>query len=550
MNRRAFLATTFVAAVPFVSGCAIAPTAPTPSPRPAAPQPTPIVGPTITPIPATPSAAPSPASAEAPTATLAPTVAPTEVPVAATPTAAPQASGLVLWHDQTLLNDALSVVAKGLPAPPDGQVYAAWLVGGDRRLALGKLAPTGSGDLSLTYASPAHVNLLANWDQVFVAQEAAAGGSQGSGNVILSGALPPQALVHVRHLLVSFAGTPAKLGFLLGLRQQTDILLQHAQFLKDAFDQESLALERLHGEHIVNLIEGSKGPHYGDLDGDGRVDNPGDGFGVLPNGPQSGYVQGLIDHAGFAAQTPDATDLIKQHAASVAVCGENTRARVTEIRDRALKIFQARGAADPKEDVLRILALAQQTVQGVDVSGAGQVLPIPGGGGVLTAYQHAQLMASIELTPGGSGAAANLNPQVPAAPSVAATVPAGANPPAPPTPTSASSAVVTSPLPAASPTPAQAAARPTAGAAVAVSIGDVFFNPKVIQVPVGATVIWRQLGHLPHTVTADDSSFGSDTLNSGATFKVTFSKPGTYQYFCQFHGGQGGVGMAAVVKVQ
>ena len=166
-----------------------------------------------------------------------------------------------------------------------------------------------------------------------------------------------------------------------GLEEFLPRFSDKGQFLRDAFDQESLALERLHGEHIVNLIEGTQGPHYGDLDGDGRADNPGDGFGVLPNGPQSGYIQGMIDHAGFAAQSPDATDRIKRYAANVAICGENTRARVTEIRDRALKIFQARSAADPREDVLRILALAEQTTQGVDVNGAGQILPIPGGGG-------------------------------------------------------------------------------------------------------------------------------------------------------------------------
>jgi len=101
--------------------------------------------------------------------------------------------------------------------------------------------------------------------------------------------------------------------------------------------------------------------------------------------------------------------------------------------------------------------------------------------------------------------------------------------------------------PAAAP-PTAAPAPPAAGGAQ-VAIGDNSFTPKELSVPVGATVVWTNGGQRQHTVTADDGSFKSDTLKIGDTFKQTFDKPGTFAYYCEFHGGAGGGGMSGVIKV-
>lgn len=47
---------------------------------------------------------------------------------------------------------------------------------------------------------------------------------------------------------------------------------------------------RLHAEDVYNIIIGSQGAQFGDLDGDGSVQNSGDGFGLLANGDQAGYL--------------------------------------------------------------------------------------------------------------------------------------------------------------------------------------------------------------------------------------------------------------------
>lgn len=80
-------------------------------------------------------------------------------------------------------------------------------------------------------------------------------------------------------------------------------------------------------------------------------------------------------------------------------------------------------------------------------------------------------------------------------------------------------------------------------------VRDSIFNPAMLRVPVGTTVVWHFEGRNPHTVTADDGSWDSGYLQRGATFRVTFDKPGRYAYHCIPHGHPGGRGMAGVILV-
>jgi plastocyanin len=87
-------------------------------------------------------------------------------------------------------------------------------------------------------------------------------------------------------------------------------------------------------------------------------------------------------------------------------------------------------------------------------------------------------------------------------------------------------------------------------AAAAVSIQDDTFAPSQVEVDPGGTVTWQDAGQRDHTVTAADGSFDSGTLQSGDSFSQAFSQPGTYRYYCQFHGSARGQGMAGTVVVR
>lgn len=93
-------------------------------------------------------------------------------------------------------------------------------------------------------------------------------------------------------------------------------------------------------------------------------------------------------------------------------------------------------------------------------------------------------------------------------------------------------------------------ASPVARAAtVTVKISNFDFTPKTVTVAAGTTVEWVNSGGR-HTVEADDGSFKSDTLASGAKFSHTFTKAGKYPYHCSFHGDKGGKDMAGTVIVK
>ena len=77
-----------------------------------------------------------------------------------------------------------------------------------------------------------------------------------------------------------------------------------------------------------------------------------------------------------------------------------------------------------------------------------------------------------------------------------------------------------------------------AGTAMAakVEIRNFAFSPKVLNVRAGTRVAWTNLDEEPHTVTSAGGQFQSSAaLDTGDGYAVTFSKPGTYTYYCAIH---------------
>jgi plastocyanin len=71
--------------------------------------------------------------------------------------------------------------------------------------------------------------------------------------------------------------------------------------------------------------------------------------------------------------------------------------------------------------------------------------------------------------------------------------------------------------------------------ATEVKIDNFSFGPATITVAAGTTVTWTNRDDIPHTVVADDKTFKSKVLDTDEKFSYTFSKPGTYPYFCSVH---------------
>jgi len=68
-----------------------------------------------------------------------------------------------------------------------------------------------------------------------------------------------------------------------------------------------------------------------------------------------------------------------------------------------------------------------------------------------------------------------------------------------------------------------------------VKIDNFSFGPATLTVPVGTTIAWTNRDDIPHTVVSTDGVFKSKVLDTDEKFSFTFSKAGTYPYFCSIH---------------
>lgn len=87
------------------------------------------------------------------------------------------------------------------------------------------------------------------------------------------------------------------------------------------------------------------------------------------------------------------------------------------------------------------------------------------------------------------------------------------------------------------------------------------YEPTTLTVPVGATVVFRNMAQRPHTATADPdllddqsrvqipdgaSTWDSGEILTGDQWAYTFTHPGTYVYGCQYHQAEGMIGTITV----
>jgi plastocyanin len=71
-----------------------------------------------------------------------------------------------------------------------------------------------------------------------------------------------------------------------------------------------------------------------------------------------------------------------------------------------------------------------------------------------------------------------------------------------------------------------------------ITIKNFAFDPTLMTVKTGTVVMWVNQDGATHTIVSDTGSpttFSSDSLSTGASYKFTFTQPGTYTYHCSIH---------------
>ena len=77
-------------------------------------------------------------------------------------------------------------------------------------------------------------------------------------------------------------------------------------------------------------------------------------------------------------------------------------------------------------------------------------------------------------------------------------------------------------------------------AVVNVQITNFAYDPPVVTVPPGTTVLWTNKDSINHTVSSGTPSkpagiFGGKLATEGSTYSYKFDTPGEYPYYCDFH---------------
>jgi len=290
--------------------------------------------------------------------------------------------------------NSLHITIGNLAAPPAGNNYAAWIINDQTEAILGLGRLTENGQTWSLIFSGSSSNLLTVGDKLEITQEQGVVTAP-TGTVILSGTFPVMAFQHIQHLLVSFPETPGKVGLLIGLLQQTHLLDSQAAVLQSVSTSRDPVTIGCVTQSMLDIIEGTQGAHYQPLAGTctGRnVTISGDGYGLLGKG----FVAGAEEHASLALSQKDATSVMRQHATPMDISLTNVTGWVTTIEQDLLHL---RSHPTDLSALQEITTLADNAYHGVDVNGDGQIDPVAGEAGALTAYQQAQLMATVTLAP-------------------------------------------------------------------------------------------------------------------------------------------------------
>jgi tRNA A-37 threonylcarbamoyl transferase component Bud32 len=316
------------------------------------------------------------------------------------------AVGRLRFQDGTAPADQVTISTASLEAPPQGSQYQAWLIqdDGEQRLSIGVITFDQQNQGSLAFVDGEGQNLLGKYRTVEITREPDPDPSPNSSkDVAFSASLPPEGLTHLRHLLFSFNATPEKVGFIHGLDADTLLLNETAQQMLASLEAGDEAGVDLHAERMLNVILGSQSEEYKDWNGDGVVDDPSDGYGLLLNGENLGYIQGTFTHADLSLTSPNPTQNMLTHGRHVKDCAANLDVWTPQLRDQLSAILNASFDSPELEGMIReAVALADKIRNGMDVNGDENIEPAPGEGGAVTAYEHTYYMADMVIVPGAS----------------------------------------------------------------------------------------------------------------------------------------------------
>lgn len=284
---------------------------------------------------------------------------------------------------QTVEAGRLAAVAIDLTAlepTADEPSYAVWLIDDEGSYTLIGTATAGE---TFSYTHPSGANLVGITAGVALSVEAAdATNPTAPGEIRYAGEIPAAIRAHVRTLVVAALDTPDNMPYDPGLKEQSALALEHSQLAQNAALAGDLAGTRMHAEHVWNILQGESSDRFGDVNEDGQVQNPGDGYGVWP------YAFQVVDIANQIAETPELDEHRHESALGVAQCARNISDLWGPAAEEGVLAILAVGSADEAKPAAQELVTTLAGIRnGVDADGDGAIPAIEGECGAEQAYQ-------------------------------------------------------------------------------------------------------------------------------------------------------------------
>lgn len=272
--------------------------------------------------------------------------------------------------NDTAQSGTLTLELNAVPQPPEGTHYYGWLRSSDRGedINLGILPVENNRiQFTLTGDQP-HLNLF---DQLLITLETEADVVEPSNDIVYAGGLSEETHAAVDDWLFTDGG-------LLPLAiDQAAIALDHWTLLHDELNADNLNGARRHAEHIINVLDGETGDLFGDLDGNGAAENPGDGMGVRSYMTQIVALSELVD-----TETVEKVFYIVMADAAFA----QATGAVDPAIDLAMKVLASDSAGEALGFSADLQTALNQLLDGQDVNENGIIDPLDQEGGLTAAY--------------------------------------------------------------------------------------------------------------------------------------------------------------------
>ena len=313
--------------------------------------------------------------------------------------------------------DRVEVRVSGLTPPPEGSAYRVWLLSDDQTalVFVGDLGFIGPEEGIVAWSQPAGEPLFIEFSEALITLESGPIGPAAAapvGEPVLRGRVDSGALVFFRRLLVRWPDSRYGTGSMQGLRQSSGAMHFHAAILREAAALGDLETVRRKAEHVVNMIEGQGGAAYGDHDGNGRAEDPGDGVGLLP------YGSGVLTHTQFAWATAF-DERVAEAALAVQPPVQLGLEWAGVARQLALDLTATSAVEDAVAPAALLFAATEQLVVAVDPRWSESLTAQARLAERVPAYESALALAQLHLLPG--------VPSVPSVPSVPGGTTATAN---------------------------------------------------------------------------------------------------------------------------